>query len=246
MTSIIPNFPCPPLIKALSGFDPIMNKFIVAQGVINNKPVIVKLLHQYSLQTHEFEILTKLQTISDTLPKPISKVYLDPELVIKNSNHQDIYIHTYIVLEYIEGTLLQDKLNNGLDIRPYLIDILEQLRILHQHGIVHNDIKANNIVIKPNDHAALIDFGEAFTLDGTYPQSPINLLYPNCDRSSRRTTQTDIDRLMFLAFINDRHDFELDKMRELFFEHKYPPTGIPYKGLSIDQAIEFLRKDKTS
>ena len=78
----------------------------------------------------------------------------------------------YMAMDYLEGDSLQDfiltarSLNNRKvfresTIRSLFDDILQGLRVVHQHKMLHLDIKPANIFITDTDEAILIDFGAA-------------------------------------------------------------------------------------
>jgi serine/threonine protein kinase len=45
--------------------------------------------------------------------------------------------------------------------RFYLAELVEALEFIHSRGIVHRDLKAENMIISPEGHLILIDFGTA-------------------------------------------------------------------------------------
>ncbi len=72
----------------------------------------------------------------------------------------------YIVMEYIEGKPLSSHLREGeplsLDKILYLARaVLEALEDAHDHGIIHRDIKAQNILVTRNGDIKVADFGIA-------------------------------------------------------------------------------------
>lgn len=72
----------------------------------------------------------------------------------------------YIVMEYIDGRTLSSILRQfgKLDesqIRAWLWPIMEGLKIVHEAGFLHRDIKPQNIMIRDDDHPVLLDFGSA-------------------------------------------------------------------------------------
>ncbi|MEY4757531.1 MAG: hypothetical protein RJA34_2429 [Pseudomonadota bacterium] len=78
----------------------------------------------------------------------------------------------YMVMNYLEGASLQDFIITARDlsqakvfrestIRSLFDEILRGLRIVHQHKMLHLDIKPANIFITEDDKAVLIDFGAA-------------------------------------------------------------------------------------
>ena len=69
------------------------------------------------------------------------------------------------VMQYVEGETLASKLRNGpLDVRLALsiaAEMASALAVAHKRGIIHRDIKPQNIVLTADGHAKLLDFGLA-------------------------------------------------------------------------------------
>jgi serine/threonine protein kinase, bacterial len=79
----------------------------------------------------------------------------------------------YLVQEYVDGqTLSQRVQTQGLftepQVRQLLVDLLPTLSYVHQRGIVHRDIKPDNIMLRHRDNKPiLIDFGAVKETMGT-------------------------------------------------------------------------------
>src|SRR6187551_1073653 len=78
----------------------------------------------------------------------------------------------YMVMNYLQGDTLQDFIVTARDlkrdkvfrestIRSLFDEILRGLRIVHQHKMLHLDIKPANIFITDDNRAVMIDFGAA-------------------------------------------------------------------------------------
>jgi serine/threonine protein kinase len=71
----------------------------------------------------------------------------------------------FIVMEYVEGRTLQEQLAQGrLPLKDALqvgIEVAEALEVAHQQGIVHRDLKPSNIILTPQGHPKVMDFGLA-------------------------------------------------------------------------------------
>jgi serine/threonine protein kinase len=78
----------------------------------------------------------------------------------------------YMVMNYLEGASLQDFIITARDlkqskvfrestIRSLFDEILRGLRIVHQHKMLHLDIKPANVFITDDNKSVLIDFGAA-------------------------------------------------------------------------------------
>lgn len=71
----------------------------------------------------------------------------------------------YIIMEYIEGDTLDHVINSlsrplpAIKIINIFNQILSTIAYLHQHGVLHLDIKPNNIMIKPDGTIKVIDMG---------------------------------------------------------------------------------------
>jgi predicted Ser/Thr protein kinase len=71
----------------------------------------------------------------------------------------------FLVMDYVEGTSLANVLRQepgGLAsdrVRSLLTQLLSSVRIVHQAGLVHRDVKPANIILRENDRLVLIDFG---------------------------------------------------------------------------------------
>ena len=71
-----------------------------------------------------------------------------------------------IIMEYIEGQTLTDCIRSwgclsSLDTLRYFQSIVEAIDYVHSRGIVHRDIKSNNVKITPVGQVKLLDFGIA-------------------------------------------------------------------------------------
>lgn len=80
---------------------------------------------------------------------------------------QNIY---YIVMEYIEGVTLKDLiLSRGLftndEILGVAIQITSAISHAHEHGIVHRDVKPQNILVTMNGEVKVTDFGIATAIN---------------------------------------------------------------------------------
>ena len=92
-----------------------------------------------------------------------------------------IQVHDYvqtedadgIVMELVEGELLTRLLWSGpLDLQralPVARDIAEALAEAHSKGIIHRDLKSENVIVTPSGRAKILDFGIAKRLDRSEP-----------------------------------------------------------------------------
>ncbi len=70
-----------------------------------------------------------------------------------------------IVFEYVEGRTLRDLLKEGLPSPALAVrlarEVAEGLAAAHDSGLVHRDLKAENVMVTPDGHAKILDFGIA-------------------------------------------------------------------------------------
>ncbi|MEE8325423.1 MAG: protein kinase, partial [candidate division NC10 bacterium] len=72
---------------------------------------------------------------------------------------------SFIAMEYIQGMMLSQKLMEGpLPLKKALetsMEIAEALEAAHKNDIVHRDLKPSNIMLTPEGHVKVMDFGLA-------------------------------------------------------------------------------------
>ncbi|XSG76204.1 Stk1 family PASTA domain-containing Ser/Thr kinase [Herpetosiphon llansteffanensis] len=123
-----------------------------------NRPVAIKVLHGQYASDEQF--LRRFKHEADAaaqLGHPnIVRVY---DIGAEGDFH-------YIVMEYVEGTDLKEiiELQAPLPVPRTLAivrQIAEALQAAHDSGLVHRDVKPQNVLIDSNDYARLSDFGIA-------------------------------------------------------------------------------------
>ena len=73
----------------------------------------------------------------------------------------------FIIMEFIQGKSLEQYIYGEIGLipeekaLPMFIDILDTVAYLHNNGILHLDIKSNNIMLQPNGKIKLLDMGIA-------------------------------------------------------------------------------------
>ena len=79
----------------------------------------------------------------------------------------------YLVQEFIKGHNLAQELKekgafNEMKVRQFLENLLPVLQLIHQHRVIHRDIKPDNIIRRQgSEQLVLVDFGAAKFVRGT-------------------------------------------------------------------------------
>ena len=102
--------------------------------------------------------------------KSFSERFIREARIVANLSHQniitvyDVGVHNqfhYIAMEYLPGETLDDKIKKKLSINQVLgitKQIATALDFAHKKGIVHRDVKPDNILFREDGTAVLTDF----------------------------------------------------------------------------------------
>ncbi len=145
------------LLKKLIGSGGMANVF-EAEDLEENRIVAVKLLKKEYLTNEEFvrRFRNESRVISVLDHPNIVRVY------DVNFTGED----QYIVMEYIDGVTLNQYIHHQGQLRwkdavHFLRQILQALQHAHDHGVIHRDIKSQNIMLLRDGTIKVMDFGIA-------------------------------------------------------------------------------------
>ena len=129
-----------------------------ATDIVDNKEVAVKILKKEFAENEEFlrRFRNESKAIALLSHPNIVKVY--------DVNFSDRL--QYIVMEYIDGITLKEYIDNEKvltwkDSVHFIIQVLRALQHAHDRGIVHRDIKPQNIMLFTDGTIKVMDFGIA-------------------------------------------------------------------------------------
>ena len=123
------------------------------------------------------EKLDIIQWIDREFPKEANRL---KQLSLRNSHLPQIYTYSndsrnyYIVRELIEGRTLKEKVKatgnfSPKKVKEILTELLSVLEYLHTNGVIHQNIKPKNIVLRKDDNfPMLINFGSIKQIVSTY------------------------------------------------------------------------------
>ena len=133
---------------------------IVYKGfhTVLNMPVAIKMLNHDMAMDPDFWKSFKKEA------RTIAK--FNHENIIRVFDIEENFRTIFIIMEHMRGEPLGDMIRRmGAIPSPLTVDFLIQicsgLEYAHQRGIIHRDIKPDNIIIKPDGRLKLLDFGLA-------------------------------------------------------------------------------------
>ena len=181
----------------------------------------------------------KNQIIREKFKKVETQLYLYmdhpniPRLVDFIDMHEQEQL--YIVMEYIEGISLEKYIYEDIGLipeqkaLPMFLDILDTVAYLHRNGILHLDIKSNNVMIQPNGKIKLIDLGISSRMSEASESTGFGTpayMPPEQAEKGKCGQYTDIFSLGIMLFemLTGTVPFTGQKTSEIRQKIKYQPT----------------------
>ncbi len=142
----------------------------------------------------------------------------------------------FIAMEYVDGTSLRERLDRAAlsprDAVRYAREAADALAYAHEHGVVHGDLKAANVMLGPDARLKVVDFGLArrrfeTTTDGTTVTSVVPVdsragtpyaMAPEQVRGEPADPRTDVWALGVLLYemLQGRKPFEAATTADMF------------------------------
>ncbi len=118
--------------------------------------------------------------------------FLDEARTLAQFNHPGIVnvldvfeenFTAYLVMEYLEGQTLGGRIESQgalpvAEVSSLALTIADALRVVHNAGLLHRDLKPDNIFLTKDGRAVLIDFGSARAYAGGQTVSHTRLVTP--------------------------------------------------------------------
>lgn len=172
------------------------------------RKVAIKVLHPFLMEKKEYcERFFKEALMVAKLQHPnIVQIY---DIVDKDNNAENLYI----VTEYVSGFTLLDFAHKNpqiLEVPEASLIIIWQLALAlahaHDKGIIHRDVKEENVMVTLDGQVKLMDFGiaslkgdEGFTQEGTLLGSLANVA-PEVIKGERATQLSEIFSLSSVLY----------------------------------------------
>lgn len=137
-----------------------------AHDVLLDRPVAAKVLNVFFGQDSE-----ELNRRERSLREARATARINHPNVVRVYDYVEDDDRLWIVMELVaarslDTVLAEDGPLSPRDAAAIGIQVARALRAVHAHGVLHRDVKPGNVLIEPDGHAVLTDFGIA-ALEGT-------------------------------------------------------------------------------
>lgn len=157
--------------------------------------------------------------------------------------------HAYIAMEYFPGGDLRELIAKGIAPEvaiAILLQVAGALTACHAQGIVHRDMKPDNVMIRADGSLGLADFGIAKQLDSTFNRTKHGEVFgtpyylaPEQALGMPVDERTDIYSLgvLFYEMLTGRRPFQADNAQALMYQHVNAPIPRLPAGLEVYQGV---------
>jgi len=222
-------------------------------------------------QTHHYYAMKVLPKMAAVEKNTASRIALERDILcslIDNNIVRFFYSfiaknNLYFVMEYLPGGNLRSVLNTlgSLDecsAKIYTYEILSALKFLRNCGVIHRDIKPDNMLIDYKGHLKLIDFGLSYLgVSGRHEMDSEEKIISSTSLvgTPHYTSPEMIDRkphsfsadywslgCMLYEFLMGRPPFNCDKKHEIFNEIQKGSYTPLKKGEYSEEVIDLIEK----
>ena len=223
-----------------------MGEVYKAFDTMLERDVAVKVMHEHLLddKTNEKRFLSEARAAAKLVHPNI--------VTIHEIGSADV--GRYIAMEYVEGISLADLLRSENKLSPHraiqiIIGVLQGIAAAHQFGILHRDIKADNILMTTDDAAKILDFGIAkiqtssesvmeSDASGTIEYMPPEQMLGD---TTDKTCDLYATGLMFYQILTNKFPFVADTPVEILFKKLNEEPVFPsYLNEDVSQDLDHV------
>lgn len=157
--------------------------------------------------------------------------------------------HYYMAMEFLPGGTLEQRIKTGMSTAQALqliTTICRSLSFAHTHGVIHRDIKPQNILFRNDNTPVLTDFGIArlmnsdsrLTIPGRTVGSPLYMSPEQiCGRKIDERSDLYAIGILFYEMLTNRLPYQSDQFVDIALMHKTAPIPVLPDELSVFQPI---------
>ncbi|MBD7907177.1 Stk1 family PASTA domain-containing Ser/Thr kinase [Sporosarcina gallistercoris] len=221
-----------------------MSKVYVAHDVILNRDVAIKVLNYDFANEEELKRRFQREALSAT-----SLTHANIVNIFDVGEEDELH---YLVMEYVKGlTLKRFILENGpLEPEkaiPIMLQLVSAISNAHHNGIIHRDVKPQNILMDEDGDVKITDFGIAMALTATSHTKTnsvlgtVHYLSPEQARGGMATKKSDIYSLgiVFYELLTGKLPFSAESAVAIALKHLQEETpSVRADFPSIPQCVE--------
>ena len=173
----------------------------------------------------------------------------DHNHIIKIYNVGKYKQNFFISYEFLDGKTLKDFLDErgqltSIEAINYMLQILEATKHIHDRGVIHNDLKPDNMTIFYDGNIKILDFGIATHIDEEMDQkanASIAYAAPEVLKNRKYSIQSDIYSLGIILYelLTCRNPFSRDNTEEEIKAHLYEEMPSISKYTDIKESSDF-------
>ena len=228
----------------------------------------VFLAEQLAAQEHHVLKMLPIAPADDEIGSDLMERFLQEFALVSQIDHPNVArifnqgftdAYAYISMEYFPGGDLRELIAKGLAPNvavAILLQIGGALTAVHAQGIVHRDMKPDNVMIRADGSLALADFGIAKQTNSEFSRTKHGEVFgtpyylaPEQALGLPVDQRTDIYSLgiLFFEMLTGRRPFQADNAQALMYQHvnapipRLPTTLLTYQPL-VDK---MMAKKKT-
>jgi serine/threonine protein kinase len=184
--------------------------------------------------------------------------FLNEGRIIAHLNHPQIVSvydlgandhHYYLAMEFLSGGTLEQRIKSGMSTAQALqliTTICRSLSFAHMHGVIHRDIKPQNILFRNDTTPVLTDFGIArlmnsdpgLTIPGRTVGSPLYMSPEQiCGRKIDERSDLYAVGILFYEMLTNQLPYQSDEFVDIALMHKTAPIPVLPDDRSVFQPI---------